>query len=772
MNRFTHISLTLNHLKQQLILLELKQNLIFWCVPVMVIIKYFRACGCYPPTNLESNNKSPDQQNALESQMRTSLAETAQPVETSPSIVQSTRHPSEDEPQQPHHLHSTGSSLKSLEKRQQVIQGIQDRSYSPQLTQQPKESHGSKIKKSGIGQVGHHYKVSNLEEVPQPESGDEGFEYLRSSLIGKGKSRMQIRWRKEKKLGCGAFSTVYLVWSETHQQNIAVKEIPYRGGYNMQLQQSVEHRLLIQQSENEVNALRSLNHSNIIKYLGCERDVKDLVVRVFMEYIGNYTLLDLVRKQGCLDEDKVRRYTKQILQGLSYLHQRFIIHRDIKGSNIIWSEKDDTVKLADFGAAKQLAQYLSYESSLGNLHGTPQYMSPEALRGEKVSYAADIWGVGCVIIEMFTGKSPWNRTFTNKFIAVNVLAQKQCGPPIPEECSQDAKNFLGQCFRINPRERPTAEQLLLHPFMSENEQNRSQQFLREVNEDTVTIKERSLSAPITLRIQTDTETMCRTTCSSIVINSIVQDIQHRRISTKLSVAKAISNSNAFEPGSSLFKQINKDMERMQLSIGDWNPMRSYYSEDMQQLAYGSELKEENENSVLSNKDSQLVESTRYQTEDSSGSLPSMTPYHNEGELPTTLPHVSSLDFACDVSVVNFGSVRLSPKVGESIPNSPQVPSHRSSNFSTESHVDENMPQGLKLTQNIVKQLDSNRRPLHDSPHLLNQMFVKAPGNQLSSNVTEETADARERLQKGKSSKKSVAQMARKYEEIFSDPTRQ
>ena len=127
----------------------------------------------------------------------------------------------------------------------------------------------------------------------------------------------------------------------------------------------------------------------------------------------------------------IRLYTRQILQGLEYLHQNGFTHRDIKGANILVSN-DGTIKLADFGTSKRV----SVQSTCGNkatLKGTPQWMAPEVIRAQQGSRQwrkADIWSVGCTVIEMATGKPPWSN-FSNQMQALYHIAMETSEVPVP-----------------------------------------------------------------------------------------------------------------------------------------------------------------------------------------------------------------------------------------------------------------------------------------------------------------------------------------------------
>lgn len=171
----------------------------------------------------------------------------------------------------------------------------------------------------------------------------------------------------------------------------------------------------------------------------------------------------LLRKYGNFQECMIKIYTRQILKGLDYLHSFGIVHRDIKGANILVSS-EAVCKLSDFGGAKILMQK-GNEQFLG----TPNWIAPEILRGERYTRYADIWSVGCTVLEMLTALPPWS-TIKNQMKLMNKVAMTKKPPTYPKKLSPECKDFLNNCFKINPRERMRARDLLNHPFLAEAEE--------------------------------------------------------------------------------------------------------------------------------------------------------------------------------------------------------------------------------------------------------------------------------------------------------------
>lgn len=215
---------------------------------------------------------------------------------------------------------------------------------------------------------------------------------------------------------------------------------------------------------NEEQVLRSLqDSSNIIRFFGSE--ISNGSYNLFLEYASGGSLADKVRNSGGrLPESDVRRYTSGLLKGLSFIHDNNFVHCDIKLANILvgsdWG--NDVVKVADFGLAKRGNSSIHGFS----VRGTPLCLSPESVNDGEYESPADIWAVGCAVVEMVTGKPAW-RCLPGTDIK-SLLFRIGVGqelPEIPTDMSEQGKDFLEKCFVKNPRKRWTAQMLLEHPFV-------------------------------------------------------------------------------------------------------------------------------------------------------------------------------------------------------------------------------------------------------------------------------------------------------------------
>lgn len=263
--------------------------------------------------------------------------------------------------------------------------------------------------------------------------------------------------RSEKELGSGAYGKVWLGLRD-NGEFLAIKEI--------HLPRGEKYAERLEAVENEIELMRNLDHPHIVRYLGSKRDEARGAFYILLEYVSCGSIQALLKTMGRpLDERVIRKYARQILLGLSYLHSRDppVVHRDIKSANVL-VETTGNVKLADFGCSKVVLDLLEGTRDRSVL-GTPHWMAPEVIRGEGAGLGADIWSFGCTVLEMATGHPPWSHIRDPTAVMFHVASSNEL-PIIPEGLSDTGKDFLRLCFQRDPSKRPTAEQLLMHPFVS------------------------------------------------------------------------------------------------------------------------------------------------------------------------------------------------------------------------------------------------------------------------------------------------------------------
>ncbi|KAJ7206310.1 kinase-like domain-containing protein [Mycena pura] len=186
-------------------------------------------------------------------------------------------------------------------------------------------------------------------------------------------------------------------------------------------------------------------------------------MNIFFEYVPAGSVSTLLRSYGAFEEPLMRSFVRQTLEGLDYLHVRNIIHRNIKGTNILVDNKGG-IKISDFSIATKdgdniLTRTRTHRHSL---QGPVFWMAPEVATQRSCSPKADIWSVGCFVIEMFTGEHPWP-TLTQMQALFKIGSSAK--PPIPSHISSKACDFLQHAFEIDCEQRPPAAELLQHPWM-------------------------------------------------------------------------------------------------------------------------------------------------------------------------------------------------------------------------------------------------------------------------------------------------------------------
>ncbi|RHN62944.1 putative mitogen-activated protein kinase kinase kinase STE-STE11 family [Medicago truncatula] len=263
----------------------------------------------------------------------------------------------------------------------------------------------------------------------------------------------QMDWVRGKTVGRGSFATVNLA-------------IPKANSYSTPTAVKTSEVSTSSSLKNEKHVLHQLGScQRIIPCFGDDYTFENgkEYYNLFLEYASAGTLSDQVKLNGGrIPEQHIRRYTRSIVEGLDHIHRNGFVHCDIKLQNILVFN-DGEIKIADFGLAKKTGEKQSFEC-----RGTPLFMSPESVNNGEHESPADIWALGCAVVEMVTGKPAWNlEKDSNMWSLLLQIGAGEESPLIPEELSKEGKDFVEKCFVKDRRKRWTAEMLLNHPFVEE-----------------------------------------------------------------------------------------------------------------------------------------------------------------------------------------------------------------------------------------------------------------------------------------------------------------
>ena len=268
-------------------------------------------------------------------------------------------------------------------------------------------------------------------------------------------------------IGKGAIGEVYKALDTETAQTVAIKQIDLYSISNEN----------ISSIEGEINLLKNLDHLNIVKYIECIRTKTH--INLVLEYVENGSLHQMVKQSGKMGEHLVFIFVKQILEGLAYLHNQGIIHRDIKGANLLLT-KNGVVKLADFGYS-----ILNDKNKVNSIVGTACFMAPEVIEQKgNISPKCDIWSLGSTIVQLLTTRPPYYEF--EPMAAMFRIVTDDC-PPLPTGISDHLKNFLLKCFTKDPAKRPSAKELLQHPWITTPNKKLVKKFINENNNSSIPI---------------------------------------------------------------------------------------------------------------------------------------------------------------------------------------------------------------------------------------------------------------------------------------------
>ncbi|XP_074518095.1 mitogen-activated protein kinase kinase kinase kinase 2 isoform X2 [Halichoeres trimaculatus] len=255
------------------------------------------------------------------------------------------------------------------------------------------------------------------------------------------------------RIGCGTYGDVFKARNIRTSELAAIKIVKLDPGDD------------ITSIQQEITMMKECKHKNIVAYFGSyHRNTK---LWICMEYCGGGSLQDMYHVTGPLKEKQIAYVCRETLQGLYHLHETGKMHRDIKGANILLTERGD-VKLADFGVAAEISASVAKRKSF---IGTPYWMAPEVAAVEKkggYNHLCDIWAVGITAIELAELQPPMFDLHPMR--ALMLMSKSSFQPPrLKDKAKWSAgfQSFVKMALIKNPRKRPSAETLLQHPFVTQ-----------------------------------------------------------------------------------------------------------------------------------------------------------------------------------------------------------------------------------------------------------------------------------------------------------------
>jgi eukaryotic-like serine/threonine-protein kinase len=244
------------------------------------------------------------------------------------------------------------------------------------------------------------------------------------------------RYRVERPLGHGAMSTVDLARDTELDREVALKRL----ADNLARDDDLRARF-----QREARLAARLTHPNVVQIYDVGEDDHGRPF-IAMEYVAGETLAELIARRGPLPPREVAELGVQMSRALAAAHEAGLVHRDVKPHNLLL-RRDGVLKLSDFGVAFGLEG--TRLTVAGTVLGTAAYFAPEQARGEEVTAAADLYGVGAVLYELLTGRPPRNPATLADLAATSAI-------PLPQDAPPELARIVMRCLAADPAERPAS----------------------------------------------------------------------------------------------------------------------------------------------------------------------------------------------------------------------------------------------------------------------------------------------------------------------------